>query len=78
MESSLFRGMWQGGVLVELLVVVWDLAPWPGIVLCPLHWELRVIAPDHQGSPFTDHLDLSLNVSYEQMAPLNVLDYNFS
>ena len=31
---------------------MWDLVPWPGSNLGPsLHWEPRVLAPDHQGSP---------------------------
>ena len=30
---------------------MWDLIPWPGIEPWPLHWELRVLATDHQGSP---------------------------
>ena len=31
---------------------MWDLAPWPGIELQPLHWEHGVLAIDHQGSPY--------------------------
>ena len=31
---------------------MWDLVPWPGSEPGPLHWELGVLAVDHQGRPY--------------------------
>ena len=35
---------------------MWDLVPWPGIKLCPLHWELRVLATGPPGKSLSNLL----------------------
>ena len=49
---------------------MWDLAPWPGIELQPLHWEHGVLAIDHQGSICT--LLLKLTIPYRYPFPVRM------